>query len=65
MLEHLHEAIRQSMQEGVDWLTFRQLVQASYFAQAVDLAKGNQCKAARQIRVHRNTMGRETRKSRG
>jgi hypothetical protein len=58
MLEHLNEAIKLSVQAGIEWKQFRKLVQDAYFDRAVEEAKGNQCHAAKNIHVHRNTVGR-------
>jgi DNA-binding protein Fis len=43
---------------------FRRFVKNAYFKQAVEECKGNQCRAAKRIHVHRNTVGRAAREAR-
>jgi DNA-binding NtrC family response regulator len=65
VLEKIKEAIALSTEAGMDWPDFRRFVKNTYFKQAIENCKGNQCRAAKRIHVHRNTIGRMTRELRG
>jgi DNA-binding protein Fis len=64
VLEKIKEAIALSTEAGMDWTEFRRFVKNAYFKQAVEECKGNQCRAAKRIHVHRNTVGRAAREAR-
>jgi DNA-binding protein Fis len=57
-MSQLERAARTAMKEGMDLAQFRRLAGAVLVDQAAKKSNGNQCHAAKLIKIHRNTMHR-------
>lgn len=57
-LRQINSVAECMIRAGVTWDEAHQLFKVCYASEALDLARQNQCRAARMIGVHRNTLRR-------
>lgn len=55
----LYLAARQMLQAGMSWEEAHHLVNSEFVIAALEKSRGNVCKAAILLNLHRNTLGRQ------